>query len=113
MFTYGSLGFGILAVVVPLVLHRVKRVEIPIFLSMAFGMVSLTCVSTVMGLSAQAGDGSMFYDTAPTFMYCSITLLVLVLAVNGWLLWKASRAKRVRKRSFDWTHRVVSVGPLR
>lgn len=89
MLTYGSLGFGILAVVVPLVLYRVKRAEVPIFLSMAFGMVSLTCVAAVMGTSALEGDGSMFYDTAPAFMYCSITLLVLVLAINVWLLWRA------------------------
>lgn len=89
MLTYGSLGFGILAVVVPLVLYRVKRAEVPIFLSMAFGMVSLTCVVAVMGTSALEGDGSMFYDTAPAFMYCSITLLVLVLAINVWLLWRA------------------------
>lgn len=91
MLTYGSLGFGILAVVVPLVLYRVKRAEVPIFLSMAFGMVSLTCVAAVMGTSALEGDGSMFYDTAPAFMYCSITLLVLVLAINAWLLWRAFR----------------------
>lgn len=91
MLTYGSLGFGILAVVVPLVLYRVKRAEVPIFLSMAFGMVSLTCVAAVMGTSALEGDGSMFYDTAPAFMYCSITLLVLVLAINVWLLWRAFR----------------------
>lgn len=89
MLTYGSLGFGILAVVVPLVLYRVKRAEVPIFLSMALGMVSLTCVAAVMGTSALEGDGSMFYDTAPAFMYCSITLLVLVLAINVWLLWRA------------------------
>lgn len=89
MLTYGSLGFGILAVVVPLVLYRVKRAEVPIFLSMVFGMVSLTCVAAVMGTSALEGDGSMFYDTAPAFMYCSITLLVLVLAINVWLLWRA------------------------
>lgn len=89
MLTYGSLGFGILAVVVPLVLYRVKRAEVPIILSMAFGMVSLTCVAAVMGTSALEGDGSMFYDTAPAFMYCSITLLVLVLAINVWLLWRA------------------------
>lgn len=89
MLTYGSLGFGILAVVVPLVLYRVKRAEVPIFLSMAFGMVSLTCVAAVMGTSALEGDGSMFYDTAPAFMYCFITLLVLVLAINVWLLWRA------------------------
>ena len=89
MLTYGSLGFGILAVVVPLVLYRVKRAEVPIFLSMAFGMVSLTCVAAVMGTSSLEGDGSMFYDTAPAFMYCSITLLVLVLAINVWLLWRA------------------------
>lgn len=89
MLTYGSLGFGILAVVVPLVLYRVKRAEVPIFLSMAFGMVSLTCVAAVMGTSALEGDGSMFYDTAPAFMCCSITLLVLVLAINVWLLWRA------------------------
>ena len=89
MLTYGSLGFGILAVVVPLVLYRVKRAEVPSFLSMAFGMVSLTCVAAVMGTSALEGDGSMFYDTAPAFMYCSITLLVLVLAINVWLLWRA------------------------
>ena len=30
-------------------------------------------------------------DTAPAFMYCSITLLVLVLAINAWLLWRAFR----------------------
>lgn len=89
MLTYGSLGFGILAVVAPLVLYRARRAEVPIFLSMAFGMVSLTCVAAVMGTSALEGDGSMFYDTAPAFMYCSITLLVLVLAINVWLLWRA------------------------
>lgn len=87
MLTYGSLGFGILAVVVPLVLYRVKRAEVPIFLSMA----SLACVAAVMGTSALGGDDSMFYDTAPAFMYCSITLLVLVLAINAWLLWRAFR----------------------
>ena len=31
MLTYGSLGFGILAVVVPLVLYRVKRARCPSF----------------------------------------------------------------------------------
>lgn len=31
MLTYGSLGFGILAVVVPLVLYRARRAEVPIF----------------------------------------------------------------------------------
>lgn len=87
MLTYGSLGFDILAVVVPLVLYRVKRAEVPIFLSMA----SLACVAAVMGTSALGGDDSMFYDTAPAFMYCSITLLVLVLAINAWLLWRAFR----------------------
>lgn len=86
--TYGALFFGILAVVAPFVLLRVKRGVVPMFASMAFGMASLTCVSAVMGLSAQDEDASMFYDTAPTFMYCSITLLVLVLVVNGWFLWK-------------------------
>lgn len=85
MLTYGSLGFGILAVVVPLVLYRARRAEVPIFLSMA----SLACVAAVMETSALGGDGSMFYDTAPAFMYCSITLLVLVLAINVWLLWRA------------------------
>lgn len=44
-----------------------------------------------MGTSALGGDDSMFYDTAPAFMYCSITLLVLVLAINAWLLWRAFR----------------------
>lgn len=85
MLTYGSLGFGILAVVAPLVLYRARRAEVPIFLSMA----SLACVAAVMGTSALGGDDSMFYDTAPAFMYCSITLLVLVLAINVWLLWRA------------------------
>lgn len=85
MLTYGSLGFGILAVVVPLVLYRARRAEVPIFLSMA----SLACVAAVMETSALGGDDSMFYDTAPAFMYCSITLLVLVLAINVWLLWRA------------------------
>lgn len=89
MLTYGSLGFGILAVVAPLVLYRARRAEVPIFLSMAFGMASLACVAAVMGTSALGGDDSMFYDTAPAFMYCSITLLVLVLAINAWLLWRA------------------------
>ena len=74
MLTYGSLGFGILAVVVPLVLYRVKRAEVPIFLSMAFGMASLTCVAAIMGTSALEDNSSMFYGTAPAFMYCSITL---------------------------------------
>ena len=87
MLTYGSLGFGILAVVAPLVLYRARRAEVPIFLSMA----SLACVAAVMGTSARGGDDSMFYDTAPAFMYCSITLLVLVLAINAWLLWRAFR----------------------
>ena len=87
MFTYGSLGFGILAVVVPLVLYRAERAEVPIFLSMAFGMASLACVAAIMGTSALEDNSSMFYDTAPAFMYCSITLLVLVLAINAWLLW--------------------------
>ncbi|WP_294159741.1 hypothetical protein [Collinsella sp.] len=87
MLTYGSLGFGILAVVAPLVLYRARRAEVPIFLSMA----SLACVAAVMGTSALGGDDSMFYDTAPAFMYCSITLLVLVLAINAWLLWRAFR----------------------
>ena len=87
MLTYGSLGFGILAVVAPLVLYRARRAEVPIFLSMA----SLACVAAVMGTSALGGDDSMFYDTAPVFMYCSITLLVLVLAINAWLLWRAFR----------------------
>lgn len=91
MLTYGSLGFGILAVVVPLVLYRVKRAEVPIFLSMAFGMASLTCVAAIMGTSALEDNSSMFYDTAPAFMYCSITLLVLVLAINAWLLWRSLR----------------------
>lgn len=89
MLTYGSLGFGILAVVVPLVLYRVKRTEVPIFLSMTFGMASLTCVAAIMGTSALEDNSSMFYDTAPAFMYCSITLLVLVLAINAWLLWRS------------------------
>lgn len=61
MLTYGSLGFGILAVVAPLVLYRARRAEVPIFLSMA----SLACVAAVMGTSALGGDDSMFYDTAP------------------------------------------------
>lgn len=87
MLTYGSSGFGILAVVAPLVLYRARRAEVPIFLSMA----SLACVAAVMGTSALGGDDSMFYDTAPAFMYCSITLLVLVLAINAWLLWRAFR----------------------
>ena len=87
MLTYGSLGFGILAVVAPLVLYRARRAEVPIFLSMA----SLACVAAVMGTSALGGDDSMFYDTAPAFMYCSVTLLVLVLAINAWLLWRAFR----------------------
>lgn len=87
MLTYGSLGFGILAVVAPLVLYRARRAEVPIFLSMAL----LACVAAVMGTSALGGDDSMFYDTAPAFMYCSITLLVLVLAINAWLLWRAFR----------------------
>lgn len=87
MLTYGSLGFGILAVVAPLVLYRARRAEVPIFLSMA----SLACVAAVMGTSALGGDDSMFYDMAPAFMYCSITLLVLVLAINAWLLWRAFR----------------------
>lgn len=87
MLTYGSLGFGILAVVAPLVLYRARRAEVPIFLSMA----SLACVAAVMGTSALGGDDSMFYDTAPAFMYCSITLLVLALAINAWLLWRAFR----------------------
>lgn len=87
MLAYGSLGFGILAVVAPLVLYRARRAEVPIFLSMA----SLACVAAVMGTSALGGDDSMFYDTAPAFMYCSITLLVLVLAINAWLLWRAFR----------------------
>lgn len=87
MLTYGSLGFGILAVVAPLVLYRARRAEVPIFLSMA----SLACVAAVMGTSALGGDDSMFYDTVPAFMYCSITLLVLVLAINAWLLWRAFR----------------------
>lgn len=87
MLTYGSLGFGILAVVAPLVLYRARRAEVSIFLSMA----SLACVAAVMGTSALGGDDSMFYDTAPAFMYCSITLLVLVLAINAWLLWRAFR----------------------
>ena len=85
MLTYGSLGFGILAVVVPLVLYRARRAEVPIFLSMA----SLACVAAVMGTSALEDNSSMFYDTAPAFMYCSITLLVLVLAINAWLLWRS------------------------
>lgn len=41
MFRSGSLGFGILTVVAPLVLHRAKCVEIPIFLSMALGMAPI------------------------------------------------------------------------
>lgn len=89
MLTYGSLGFGILAVVVPLVLYRVKRAEVPIFLSMAFGMASLTCVAAIMGTSALEDNSSMFYDTAPAFMYCSVTLLVLVIIINAWLLWRS------------------------
>ncbi len=89
MLAYGSLCFGIFAVVVPLALYRVKRVEVPIFLSMAFGMASLTCVAAIMGTSALEDNSSMFYDTAPAFMYCSVTLLVLVLAINAWLLWRS------------------------
>lgn len=92
MLTYGSLGFGILAVVVPLVLYRVKRAEVPIFLSMAFGMASLTCVTAIMGTSALEDNSSMFYDTAPAFMCCSVTLLVLGLVINAWLLLRAFRS---------------------
>lgn len=74
--------------VAPLVLYRARRAEVPIFLSMA----SLACVAAVMGTSALGGDDSMFYDTAPgRSWYCSITLLVLVLAINAWLLWRAFR----------------------
>lgn len=91
MLVYGSLGFGILAVVVPLVLYWVKRAEVPIFLSMAFGMASLTCVAAIMGTSALKDNSSIFYDTAPAFMYCSITLLVLVIAINAWLVWRSLR----------------------
>lgn len=60
---------------------------------MAFGVASLACVAAVMGTSALGGDGSMFYDTAPAFMCCSIMLLVLVLvlAIKAWLLWRAFR----------------------
>ena len=58
---------------------------------MAFGMASLTCVAAVMGTSALEGDGSMYYDAASAFMYCSITLLVLVLAINAWVRWCAFR----------------------
>ena len=50
-------------------------------------MASLTCVAAIMGTSALEDNSSMFYGTAPAFMYCSITLLVLVLAINAWLLW--------------------------
>lgn len=92
MLTYGSLGFGILAVVVPLVLYRVKRTEVPLFLSMTFGMASLTCVTAIMGTSALEDNSSMFYDTAPAFMYCSVTLLVLGLVINAWLLLRAFRS---------------------
>lgn len=92
MLTYGSLGFGILAVVVPLVLYRVKRTEVPLFLSMTFGMASLTCVTVIMGTSALEDNSSMFYDTAPAFMYCSVTLLVLGLVINAWLLLRAFRS---------------------
>ena len=83
------MGFGILAVVVPLVLYRAERAEVPIFLSMAFGMASLACVAAVMGASALEDNSSMFYDTAPAFMYCSVTLLVLVIVINAWLLWRS------------------------
>lgn len=89
MLTNGSLGFGILAVVVPLVLYRAERTEVPIFLSMMFGMASLTCVTAIMGTSALEDNSSMFYDTAPAFMYCSVTLLVLVILINTWLLWRS------------------------
>lgn len=65
MLTNGSLGFGILAVVVPLVLYRAERTEVSIFLSMMFGMASLTCVTAIMGTSALEDNSSMFYDTAP------------------------------------------------
>lgn len=92
MLTYGSLGFGILAVVVPLVLYRVKRTEVPLFLSMTFGMASLTCVTAIMGTSALEDNSSMFYDAAPAFMYCSVTLLVLGLVINAWLLLRAFRS---------------------
>lgn len=91
--SHGALVFGILAVAAPFALLWVKHKVVPMFTSMAFGMASLTCVSAVMGLSAQVEEASMFYDTAPAFMYCSITLLVLVLAVNGWLLWKGLQEK--------------------
>lgn len=91
--THGALVFGILAVTAPFALLWVKRKIVPMFASMTFGMASLTCVSAVMGLSAQVEDASMFFDTAPAFMYCSIALLVLVLAVNAWLLWKGLQEK--------------------
>lgn len=74
-----------------LFLGRFLRPPKSLFLSMAFGVASLACVAAVMGTSALGGDDSMFYDTAPAFMCCSITLLVLVLAINAWLLWRAFR----------------------
>lgn len=90
--THGSLIFGIAAVVLPFVLLLAKCRALPMFVSMGCGLVSLCCVSSVMGTSVLREDAATFYDTAPAFMYCSITLLVLVLAINGWLLWRASRA---------------------